>query len=266
MLDSYLDINPVEAALRYKQSEEFAEIRRILSQKETNRLVLDLGAGNGVLSFALAECGYQVWALEPGDGAVTGRKAMERIQDSTGIRFEIIDGCGEKIPLQDECVDVVIARQVLHHAENLQKMCAEVYRVLKPRGLFLALREHVVFKDGDLEVFLSNHPMHRLTGQENAYPLRFYKNCIQAVGFSKLKTYAFWDTVLNYAPLRKREVKEMFARKISQKFHFFPLAFFPLATGARYILEIPGVSYLLSQVLNKIFKTPGTLYSFQAVK
>ncbi|MCL2010932.1 MAG: class I SAM-dependent methyltransferase [Synergistaceae bacterium] len=134
MFDSYLEFDPAEAALRYKESEEFAEIRRILAQKKPAGVVLDIGAGNGILSFALAEQGYQVLALEPGNGAVTGRQAIMAIQNATGTKFEILDGWGEAIPLNDGSVDVVAARQVLHHAKDLKKMCAEVYRVLKPGG------------------------------------------------------------------------------------------------------------------------------------
>ncbi|MDR2175309.1 MAG: class I SAM-dependent methyltransferase, partial [Synergistaceae bacterium] len=144
MRDSYLDLNPVEAALRFQDSEEFAEIRRILSRKRAGKVVLDLGAGNGILSFALANCGCWLLALEPGNGAVTGRQAIKTIQNATGTAFEILEGWGESIPLEDASVDVVIARQVLHHAKDLQKMCAEVYRVLKSGGFFLALREHVI--------------------------------------------------------------------------------------------------------------------------
>jgi ubiquinone/menaquinone biosynthesis C-methylase UbiE len=144
MRDSYLDLNPVEAALRYRDSEEFAEIRRILSRRHTGKVVLDLGAGNGILSSALANCGYRALALEPGNGVITGRQAMRTIQSAAEAPFEILEGWGENIPLADASVDVVIARQVLHHAQNLQKMCAEVYRVLKSGGFFLALREHVV--------------------------------------------------------------------------------------------------------------------------
>jgi ubiquinone/menaquinone biosynthesis C-methylase UbiE len=264
MRDSYLDLKPVEAALRYRDSEEFSEIQRILSSKRTGKVVLDLGAGNGILSSALASCGYRVLALEPENGAITGRQAIKTIQNAMGTVFEILEGWGENIPLADASVDVVIARQVLHHAQNLQKMCMEVYRVLKFGGFFLALREHVI-RGGkeykiDLESFLSRHPMHRLTKGENAYPLQFYKQCMKIAGFSKLEVYAPWDTVLNYAPLKKEDLNSMFAKALSKRIPFLKPGIFA------NILNIPSVSYMLVQVLNIALKTPGSLYSFEAVK
>jgi hypothetical protein len=50
MRDSYLDLNPVEAALRYQNSEEFSEIRCILSRRRTGKVVSDLRAGNEIRS------------------------------------------------------------------------------------------------------------------------------------------------------------------------------------------------------------------------
>ena len=261
MFDSYLELDPVKAALRYMDSEEFAEVRHILARENPNGVVLDIGAGNGILSFALAKLGYQVLALEPEDGAITGRQAIRAIQNATGTKIEILDGLGEAIPLKDATVDIVVARQVLHHAKDLKKMCAEVYRVLKPRGLFLALREHVLFKNGDLESFLSKHPIHRLTGEENAYMLRFYKESIKAAGFSKLKVYAFWDSALNYAPIRALEVDAFFAKKLSKRIPFLTTRFFE-----NYVLKIPGLSCLLRRLLNILHKIPGSLYTFEATK
>jgi SAM-dependent methyltransferase len=188
---------------------------------------------------------------------------MKTMQNAIGTAFEILEGWGEDIPLTDACVDVVIARQVLHHAKNLQTMCAEVYRVLKPGGLFLALREHVV-RGGryrtDLESFLSRHPTHRLTGEENACTLQFYKQCMKTAGFPKLKVYAPWDTVLNYAPLRNEDLNPMFAKALSKRIPLLKPAVF-----AR-ILKIPGASFMLTQILNVFFKIPGSLYSFKAEK
>jgi hypothetical protein len=102
--------------------------------------------------------------------------------------------------------------------------------------------------------------MHRLTGDENAHTLQFYKQCMKTAGFSKLKVYVPWDSVLNYAPLKKEELNLMFAKALSKR-----IPFLGPETFAR-ILKIPGASYALAQILNVALKIPGILYSFEAVK
>jgi hypothetical protein len=102
--------------------------------------------------------------------------------------------------------------------------------------------------------------MHRLTGEENAYPLQFYKQCMKMAGFSKLKVYAPWDTVLNYAPLKKEDLNPMFAKALNKRMPFLKPGVFA------NILKIPGVSCMLAKILNIALKIPGSLYSFEATK
>lgn len=262
MFDSYLDADPLKAAARYLESEEFSEIRRILQSENFVRCdILDLGAGNGVLAYALAKAGYNVKALEPENGTLTGRAAMKGLLSKSDAHFEILEGWGEAIPLKDLSVDVVIARQVLHHAENLQKMCQEAYRVLKRGGLFLALREHVISKESDRDIFLANHPMHRLTGQENAHTLTYYLQCIKGAGFSRVRKYGFWESVLNYAPIKKSETRGELVKSMARRI--------PVKGSERmlyFIFSIPGMQYLMQRLTARVSNVPGRLYSFIAEK
>ena len=50
----------------------------------------------------------------------------------------------------------------------------EMHRVLKPGGIFIAAREHVISKEADLEKFLEQHPLHHLYGGEHAFLLERY--------------------------------------------------------------------------------------------
>lgn len=43
------------------------------------------------------------------------------------------------IPLSDGCVDVAVANSVLHLISNPEKVIREIYRVLKPGGVFMCL-------------------------------------------------------------------------------------------------------------------------------
>jgi hypothetical protein len=103
--------------------------------------------------------------------------------------------------------------------------------------------------------------VHQLAGGENAYMLSFYKKSIKAAGFSKLKVYAFWDSVLNYAPMQMAEVDAFLAKSLSKRIPFLPLGFFE-----KCVVRIPFVSYLLRRFLNIAQKNPGTLYAFEAIK
>jgi hypothetical protein len=51
--NNYFDLPVRNAAERFAASEEFAEILRLLGEGR-GRHILDLGAGNGIASFALA--------------------------------------------------------------------------------------------------------------------------------------------------------------------------------------------------------------------
>ncbi len=113
------------------------------------RQVLDLGAGTGIASTAFAEAGAdQVFALEPDESDVVGLGCLRTLIGSRPI--SALCSFGDSIPLASASIDLVYCRQVLHHIEDLPRTMAECARVLRPGGLFLAVREHVV--DDDLQL------------------------------------------------------------------------------------------------------------------
>ena len=110
---------------------------------------------------------------------MVGRGAIERLEAQ---KMEILEGIGEEIPLPDESVEVVFSRQVLHHIPDLVALSREVHRVLRPGGIYLACREHVVESQADLEIFLANHAVHQLAGGEGACSAQEYRSSREARG------------------------------------------------------------------------------------
>ncbi|MGZ8674124.1 MAG: class I SAM-dependent methyltransferase [Solirubrobacterales bacterium] len=196
---SYLGPDTAEAATRFAASEEFAEADRLVGGFP-GKEVLDLGAGTGIASVAIARAGAtRVYALEPDPSDVVGRGAIARIAGNEPI--EILDAAAERIPLPDASVDVVYARQMLHHVPDLEPLAREVRRVLRPGGPFLACREHVVDDDDEMERFLAEHPVHRLAGGEGAHTLDGYLSGLAAGGLEVQRVWATYDSIINAFPI-----------------------------------------------------------------
>lgn len=96
--------------------------------------VLDLGAGTGLLTLAIAEGVDRVWALDISESMChyLGAKVTSAGYDNV----EIVVGSAVSLPLVDESVDVVVSNYCLHHLNHADKMraLAEVRRVLTPEG------------------------------------------------------------------------------------------------------------------------------------
>jgi ubiquinone/menaquinone biosynthesis C-methylase UbiE len=253
--DAYLDEDVSAAAARFELSGEFAEVRALMQRHLPGGVVLDLGAGNGIVSYALARAGAaKVIALEPDPSASIGRGAVERL--CAGLPVATLDSFGEQIPLPDASVDAVYTRQVLHHTTDLPQVLRECYRITRPGGLFLACREHIVDDDAQMAEFLAKHPVHQLAGNENAYRLDEYTSAIASAGYQNLRVLRTYDSVINAFPA-VRSQQELAALPEKR----FRQAFGPLG-GA--LAHIPPLRALYWRRLNR--PVAGRMYTFVAYK
>lgn len=209
-----------EAAERYYASSEWIAVRRILAGKYG--AALDLGAGRGISSYALARDGWQVSALEPDPSEIVGAGAIRMLARETNLDIRIEQEWGEWLPFPDSSFDLVHGRQVLHHAKDLRKLCAEVARVLKPGGLFIATREHVISRTEDLPKFLAAHPLHKMYGGEHAYLLNEYLDAIRGSGIAVTKVLNPYESDINLYPVTVADVKRSLSKRI-----YLPSAIIP---------------------------------------
>ena len=242
----YYDDPLIESAERYYSLTEWKAIQEILSAYTVGS-ALDIGAGRGISSYALAKDGWKVTALEPDKSNLVGAGAIRKLANDAGLDIKIVESFGEKLPFIDNSFDLILARQVLHHSRNLDEFCREVYRVLKPKGILLALREHVISKKSDLKLFLASHPLHQFYGGENAFILKEYKKAILKSGMKINKTFAPYESDINLFPLTLEKLKQDLAQKLKFKITNWEFR-------------------VLIFLLNLRNRQPGRLYSFMGYK
>nr|WP_274608966.1 class I SAM-dependent methyltransferase [Lamprobacter modestohalophilus] len=133
--------------------------------------VLDLGAGAGIVT-EMNFCGHarRICGIDPDP----------RVVDNPFLDEGKV-GLGESIPYPDASFDLVFADNVLEHLPNPEQVFAEVARVLRPGGVFLAKtpnKYHYV----PLIARLTPHGFHRWVVRwrgregEDVFPTRYLAN------------------------------------------------------------------------------------------
>jgi SAM-dependent methyltransferase len=199
-----------------------------------------------------------VTALEPDSSVVVGRGAIQQLARESALPIQALEGFAEQVPAQDETYDLVYGRQVMHHAHDLQTMCNEIFRVLKPGGIFIATREHVISQREDLSVFLEHHALHHLYGGENAYLLDEYLGAIRSSGLKALELLGSYDSIINYFPRTETQI-------LKQLHSPFTKYLGVSLTRALLYEKLPWTNFinnLLAKRASRQDSSPGRLYTF----
>jgi ubiquinone/menaquinone biosynthesis C-methylase UbiE len=153
--DPYRWDERVETWQEVAESEAFLAIRdRIVELCEPRRddRVVDLGAGTGLLSLALAPRVHEVVAVD------ISERMLDRLDDAAaadGIHnVEPLVGDLRRLPLEDESATLVVSNYAFHHLDDAGKelALAEARRILRPGGRLVI---------GDMMFSLSLEPRDR---------------------------------------------------------------------------------------------------------
>jgi SAM-dependent methyltransferase len=240
----FFDDPLLEAARRFYASGEWQATRALMLRPPGR--ALDIGAGRGISTYALAADGWQTSALEPDHSDLVGAGAVRALLAQAQLAAEIISDWGENLPFADATFETVLCRQVLHHARDLAALCRQIARVLKPGGVLVASREHVISHREDLETFLAGHPLQRFYGGENAFLLSEYHEAIVGAGLHLRLSLNPLQSEINLFPMSLEDHRILLARRLH----------IPRSMVSRWLMEKLGARS----------DTPGRLYTFVAEK
>jgi ubiquinone/menaquinone biosynthesis C-methylase UbiE len=109
----------------------------ILSGTELGEHVLEIGAGPGAATGELRKCATRVTSLEYSHAFAVGVA-----QRNHGRNVAVLQGDASALPFSEKTFSAAIAILVLHHLksrEAQERAFAEIFRVLRPGGVFMAV-------------------------------------------------------------------------------------------------------------------------------
>lgn len=130
--------NSAQWAMRAKTFEYFAAHLLPSGRENASLDILDLGAGNGWMSYRLAQRGHRPVAVDIRADALDGLRAAQHYF-SEEIQFPRFEAEFDRLPFASAQFDLVIFNASLHYSTDYRRTIEEARRCLRPSGRIVVL-------------------------------------------------------------------------------------------------------------------------------
>lgn len=135
------EANAVKEKTTGSKEEAVEKLVSLLDPCPPEKYVLDVGTGEGYLSFKLAEAGFKVLGIDSSDfdySKDSVHKASEKIngEKSYDIEFRVADV--KELEGMENTFDYVVASQAVHCMKDQSGCLEAIYCLLKPGGRFIS--------------------------------------------------------------------------------------------------------------------------------
>lgn len=182
--------------MRESPNDEYLLSRAVSCATSRKPRLLDFGCGQGRLVALGLQRQLDIYGVDTYTGNYETWLEMLPSEVSSRIRV-ITDG---RIPFDDSSFDVVISNQVFEHVADPQPMVAEICRVLRPGGTFIAIFPHGgVWFEGHVGLYFA-HWLARFPHLQHSYfvlchnvGLGYYRDSAGVAGWTHiLKDVVFY--------------------------------------------------------------------------
>ena len=187
----------------FQEMIRYETVLKHLSKSATT--VVDLGCGDGYLSYMMAQTGHVVTSV---DLSTNRLKKFEEVAQTYHIQQVQADIKNTGLP--SGYFDAVVCSEVIEHIKGYEDVLKEAYRILKPGGTFIV----TVPYNEQLKIIICPHchkPFYR-DGHVNSFNKQNLAQSLQVVGFhvdkqttfrSKLSVHIQYYFKLKYGILLK---------------------------------------------------------------
>ena len=186
--------------------------------KFSGKKILEVGSGAGIDSCEFARNDANVISADFTEIAVKLTKDLIRKYNGETTRCT-----STSLPFQENTFDVVYSFGVIHHVSDIDTVLKEIFRVLKPSGIFMGM---VYNKDSLLYAYLMYYygikegMIHKMSEEQliskfserrdgcpytKAYNINEFKQLLQKHNFNNIETRIFYNTF--DIPEHKRKIK-----------------------------------------------------------
>lgn len=95
-----------------------------------NKIILDIGCGDGVLSYFLSKEGAKVYGIDYSDIAINFAK-----EKCKGMNINFVQGSAYDLDYEDNTFDIVVSSDVIEHLEDVSQYLSEIKRVISNEGV-----------------------------------------------------------------------------------------------------------------------------------
>jgi ubiquinone/menaquinone biosynthesis C-methylase UbiE len=100
------------------------------------KTILEVGVGAGTDHLQWARAGCRCHGVDLTDAAIETTRAHLALH---GLESDLRRADAESLPFEDDRFDLVYSWGVIHHSDRPDRLIREIYRVLKPQGVFIGM-------------------------------------------------------------------------------------------------------------------------------